>query len=155
VPIPTVPTFDSSAFTLDVPAPNAQPVWGTAPKLNFDQPGGQLLEYNSAGQFILASPMQSLEQLVTKALITDRLVYAAYNRLFGSDFYTMLGRSFSELAIQGMAERFVREALSGIDLIQIIDQLVTEVRGDTLYIHFRITTGAGQSQVFDFERVVS
>jgi Protein of unknown function (DUF2634) len=155
VPIPTVPAFDSPAFTLDIPAPNQQPEWGVAPKLNFDQPGGQLLEFNSAGQFILASPMQSLEQLVVKAMITDRLMYAAYNRQFGSDFYTILGRSYSDLTIMGIAERFVREALSGIDLIHTIDQLVSEVQGDTLYIHFRVSTGTGQQQVFDFERVIA
>ena len=54
-----------------------------------------------------------------------------------------------------MAERFVREALSDINLIYAVDQIITQLVGDILYLHFRITNPAGHSQEFHFEKVIA
>jgi hypothetical protein len=129
-------------------------VWGVAPKLNFDNPTGQLLEFNAAGEFVIANPATTLEQLIVKAIITSRLVFPAYDKDFGSDFWVVIGRGLSDLTIQSLSERYVREALGNIDLIRAIDQVFTAIRGDTLYISFRVIAISGHEKEFSFAKVI-
>ena len=154
MPVTTVPRFEDPAFTVDARDPSAAPVWGVSPRLNFDNTDGQLLMFNDSNEFILCNPAMDLEQLVVKSIITERLMYAAYDKEFGSDFWVMLGRGLSDLGIQSVAERYVREALGNIDLIRAIDQVATEIQGDTLYVGFRIVVISGHEQEFSFARVI-
>jgi hypothetical protein len=154
MPVPTVPRFEDPAFAVDAQDPSRAPQWGVSPKLNFDAPDGQLLMFNNAGEFILTNPATDLEQLVVKAMITDRLRYSAYDKEFGSDFWVMLGRGLSDLSIQSVAERYVRETLGNIDLIRAVDQVSTQIRGDTLYLSFRIVVISGYEKEFSFARVI-
>lgn len=155
MPVQTVPRFEDPAFAVDARDPNRQPEWGVAPKIQFDQPNGQLLVFNESGQFILANPAVSLEQLIVKALITNRLQHRdAYGPDFGSDFWVIIGRRLSNTAIETLAEKFTREALAPIDLIRVIDQFFAQVIGDTLYISFRVVPMTGHEKEFSFARVV-
>jgi len=154
MPITTVPRFEDPAFTVDARDPSAAPIWGVSPRLNFDAPNGQLLMFNDSNEFILCNPAMDLEQLVVKSIITDRLKFAAYTKEFGSDFWVILGRGLSDLGIQSIVERYVREALGNIDLIRSIDQVVTEIVGDTLYVAFRIIVVSGHAEEFSFARVI-
>jgi phage gp46-like protein len=154
MPIPTVPRFEDPSFAVDAPDPSAARIWGTAPKLNFDSTDGNLLVFNQSGQMILASKLESLEQLIVKALITDRLQTPNYDVNFGSDFWTLMGRGYNELITQSLAERYVRQALGGIALILSVDQIVSTVQDGTLYLHFRVNTDSGYKN-FDFERTIA
>jgi uncharacterized protein DUF2634 len=138
MPVTTVPRFEDPAFAINAPDPSTAPQWGVSPKLNFEAPNGQLFMFNDAGEFI----------------ITDRLRYAAYDKEFGSDFWVILGRGLSDLGVQSIAERYVREALENIDLIRAIDQVISNVVGDTLYISFRVVVISGHEQEFSFARVI-
>jgi phage gp46-like protein len=154
MPIPTVPRFEDPAFAVDAPDPSRAPQWGVSPKLNFDAPNGQLFMFNDAGEFILNNPATDLEQLVVKSIITERLTYAAYDKEFGSDFTVAIGRQLSDLAVQSLAERYIREALSPIDLIRAVDQVATQIRGDTLYVSFRVVAVSGYEKEFSFARTI-
>lgn len=154
MPVSTVPRFEDPAFVVDAQDPSAAPIWGVSPKLNFDLPNGQLFMFNDAGEFIMCNPATDLEQLIVKSIVTERLRYAAYDKEFGSDFWTILGRGLSDLGIQSIAERYIREALGNIDLIRVIDQISTQVVGDTLYIGFRVVVISGHEQEFSFARVI-
>jgi hypothetical protein len=153
MPIPTVPRFEDPAFTRDVRPVTTSPVWGAAPKLNFGSTDGNILVFNNQGQMVMSNTLESLEQLIEKALYTNRTLTPGYTRDFGSDFWVLIGRQLSDLAIESMAERFVREALANIDRINAIDQFLTTLVGDTLYIHFRVVTDGGY-KTFDFERTI-
>lgn len=148
-----VPRFEDPAFAVDAPAPR-QPVWAVSPMLDFDRTDGQVLVFNNAGEFVLANPAQSLQQLVTKRILTERLVYPGYDRDVGSDFWTMIGRGLSDLTVEKLSETYIKEALQDISLISVIDQVAAKVSGDQLYIHFRITTVQGNSSTFDFTRII-
>jgi|SRR5580765_443594 len=154
MPIQTVPRFEDPAFIADVRDPAAEPTWGTAPLLNFDSADGSLLVFNDSNQFVFANPAMTLEQLIVKSMITERLMYNAYDKEFGSDFWVIIGRGLSELAIQAVAERYVRECLGNIDLIRFIDNFVTQVAGDQLYLTFRVVTISGHEQEFSFARTI-
>lgn len=154
MPVTTVPRFEDPAFAINAPDPSTAPQWGVSPKLNFEAPNGQLFMFNDAGEFILCNPATDLEQLIVKSIITDRLRYAAYDKEFGSDFWVILGRGLSDLGVQSIAERYVREALENIDLIRAIDQVISNVVGDTLYISFRVVVISGHEQEFSFARVI-
>jgi len=154
MPVTTVPRFEDPAFASDVPDLNAQPIWGTAPALKWDSPDGQLFQFNNSNEFVFANAGGTLEQLIVKSLITDRLMFNAYDKEFGSDFWTIIGRGLSDLAVMTAAEKFTRDALSNIDLIRAVDQYASSVRGDTLYIGFRVVTITGQQQQFQFARTV-
>ncbi len=154
MPVTTVPRFEDPAFAVDAQDPSAAPIWGVSPKLNFDLPNGQLFTFNDAGEFIFCNPATDLEQLIVKSIITERLRYPAYDKEFGSDFWVILGRGLSDLGVQSIAERYVREALGNIDLIRVIDQVATQIQGDTLYIHFRVIVISGHEQEFSFARVI-
>lgn len=154
MPVTTVPRFEDPAFSVDVADPGTAPIWGAAPMLNFDGPGGQILVFNNANEFVLANPAMTLEQLIVKSLITERLTYAAYDRNFGSDFWVIIGRNLSDLAIQSISETYVREALAPIDLIRAIDQFTAFVRGDQLYITFRVVSVSGHEKEFSFARTI-
>lgn len=154
MPITTVPRFEDPAFAVDVSNPSAEPEWGVAPQLNFDSNDGQLFVYNNANEFVLANSAMTLEQLIVKSLITERLMYHAYDKEFGSDFWTILGRGLSEIAIQSVAEKYTREALSPINLIRVLDHFVSSVQGDQLYISFRIITVSGHEKEFSFARTI-
>ena len=154
MPVPTVPRFEDPAFAVDARSPDTEPVWGVAPKLNFERPNGQILEFNQAGEFIFANPATTLEQLITKAMVTQRLIFAAYDKDFGSDFWIIIGRGLNDLTIQSLSERYVRETLSGIDLIRSIDQINTQIVGDTLYLSFRVVAITGHEKEFSFAQVV-
>lgn len=154
MPVVTVPRFEDPAFTVDATTPDAQPTWGVAPRLNFDAPDGQLFTFNNANEFVLANEAMSLEQLIVKSMITERLRYRAYDKEFGSDFWVILGRGLSELAVQSVAERYTRECLGNINLIRFIDHFVSEVQGDTLYMTFRVVTVTGHEQEFSFARII-
>lgn len=153
MPLQTVPRFEDPAFSVDTPAPN-QVTWGVAPLADFENANGQVFVFNDAGEFALANPAQSLEQLVTKRILTERLVYPGYDRAIGSDFWTLIGRNLSDLAIEKLAETFIREAIQDINLISAIDQIAARIVGDLLYIHFRIVTVEGYKSAFDFTRTV-
>lgn len=148
-----VPRFEDPAFAVDTLAPT-DVTWGVAPFANFENTDGQVLAFNNAGEFVLANPAQSLEQLVTKRILTERLVYPGYDSNIGSDFWTMIGRGLSDLAVEKLSETFVREAIQDINLISAVDQIAARVVGDLLYIHFRITTVEGYKSTFDFTRTV-
>jgi len=154
MPVTTVPRFEDPAFSIDVADPSGSPQWGVSPKLNFDLPNGQLFMFNDAGEFIMCNPATDLEQLIVKSMVTERLRYAAYDKDFGSDFWVILGRGLSDLGIQSIAEQYIREALSNIDLIRAIDQIGTQIVGDTLYVHFRVIVITGYEQEFSFARVI-
>jgi|SRR5580765_2082284 len=154
MPVNVVPRFEDPAFVIDVTDPGAQPVWGAAPLITFDAPGGQMFVFNNANEFVFANPAMTLEQLIVKSLITERLTYAAYDRNFGSDFWVIIGRNLSDLAISSISETYVREALAPIDLIRAIDQFYAVVRGDTLYITFRVVTISGHEKEFSFARTI-
>lgn len=154
MPITTVPRFEDPAFAVDALNPAAAPEWGVAPKLNFDNNDGQLLVFNNSNEFVFANEAMTLEQLIVKSMITERLQYHAYDKEFGSDFWTILGRGLSEMAVQSIAEKYTRECLAPINLIRVLDQLVTAVRGDQLYINFRIITVSGHEREFSFARTI-
>jgi hypothetical protein len=154
MPVTTVPRFEDPAFSVDALNPSNEPIWGVAPRLNFDNNDGQLFMFNNANEFVFANEAMTLEQLIVKSMITERLTYNAYDKEFGSDFWTILGRGLSELAVQSVAEIFTREALGNIDLIRFIDQFVTSVHGDQLYITFRVVTVSGHERDFSFARTI-
>lgn len=154
MPVSTVPRFEDPAFALDARDPSTEPIWGVAPQLNFGNDNGQLFVLSPSNEFIFANPATTLEQLITKSLITERLTYAAYNRDFGSDFWCVIGRGLSDLAIQSVCERYIREALSPIDLIRSVDQIATQVVGDTLYLSFRVIAISGYEQQFSFAKAI-
>lgn len=154
MPVTTVPRFEDPAFSVDTLNPSTEPVWGVAPRLNFENNDGQLFTFNNANEFIFANEAMTLEQLIVKSMITERLTYHAYDKEFGSDFWTILGRGLSELAVQAVAERFTREALGNINLIRFMDQFVTSVRGDQLYLSFRVITVTGHEREFSFARTI-
>lgn len=155
MPVTTVPRFEDPAFSVDAVDPSTEPIWGTAPLLNWDSPDGSLFAFNNANEFVFANPGGTLEQLIVKSLITDRLMFNAYDKEFGSDFWTIIGRGLSDLAVRTAAEKFTREALSNIDLIRAIDQYNSAVSGETLYISFRVVTISGQAQQFSFSRTIA
>ena len=154
MPVQTVPRFEDPAFTTDAVDPNIQPIWGVAPRLNFDSLDGSLFVFNNSNEFVFANEAMSLEQLIVKSMITERLMYNAYDKEFGSDFWTILGRGLSELAIQSVAERFTRDCLGNINLIRLIDKFGSSVQGDQLYITFRAVTISGHEQQFSFARTI-
>jgi hypothetical protein len=152
MPITTVPRFEDPAFLVDAVDPGTSPVWGVAPQLNWDDPNGQMFMFNGANEFIFANSAMTLEQLIVKSLVTERLMYAAYDKEFGSDIWVIIGRNLSDLAIQSISERYVREALGNIDLIRQIDQFFARVVGDTLYLTFRVIAVSGYEKEFSFAR---
>ena len=152
MPLTTVPRFEDPAFVVDAVDPNTAPVWGVSPQLKWDDPNGQMFMFTGSNEFILANPAMDLEQLIVKSLVTERLMYAAYDKDFGSDFWIIIGRNLSDLAIQSISERYVREALGNIDLIRQIDQFAAQVQGDTLYLSFRAVTVSGHEKEFSFAR---
>lgn len=152
MPVNTVPRFEDPAFLVDAVDPGTEPVWGVAPQLNWDDPNGQMFTFNGANEFIFANPAMTLEQLIVKSLVTERLMYAAYDKEFGSDIWVIIGRNLSDLAIESISERYVREALGNIDLIRQIDRFAARVAGDTLYLSFRTVTVSGYEKEFSFAR---
>lgn len=149
-----VPRFEDPAFAVDTRSPATAPVWGVAPALNFDAPNGEPFVFNSAGELVLAAPMSSLEQLITKAMLTERLFYPVYDKEFGSDFWVLIGRSLSDLAVQQLAEQFVRQAIGNINLVRAVDQIATQVVSGTLYLGFRVTAISGAVAEFNFARTL-
>jgi len=154
MPLQVVPTFEDLAQVRNPVDPSVPIVWGVAPQLDLEAVGGEIFVFNDAGQMILANEAQSLEQLITKSMITERLMYAVYDANFGSDFWMIIGKNISDLAIETLAKGFVVDAVKPIDLVRYIDQIVAEVRGDILYLGFRAISIGGHELEFSFARTI-
>lgn len=99
------------------------------------------------GKFQIVTGLQALEIWVTKAMLTQKNVYAAYSSTYGQEFDKLIGQGFSRALVEAELKRLTLECVTKNSNVTGIDNFSVSFIGDTLTINFKLITTLGTTNI--------
>jgi hypothetical protein len=96
------------------------------------------------GKYYLVEGIEALKIWVYKALKTDRFIFAAYTKNYGSEVYTLIGTVEDEDILYSEISRYIEETLLvNPYIVSVGDFSFSHLKNDKVVTKFSVTTVYG------------